>query len=42
MRQHFLYFVPSYSMLFPNFLFDERLNDELVEPQFNTILSAGF
>ena len=29
-------------MLFPNFLFDEGLNDELVEPQFDAILSATF
>jgi len=41
-RQHFLYFVPSYSMLFPNFLFNEGLNDKLVELQLNTILSATF
>jgi hypothetical protein len=41
-RQHFLYFVPSYSMLFPNFIFDEGLYDELIEPQFHPILSATF
>lgn len=40
MRQHFLYFVPSDSMLFPNLLRNEGLNDELVEPKFNAILSA--
>jgi hypothetical protein len=39
-RQHFLYLVSSYSMFLPNFLFDEGLNDELVEPQLSTILSA--
>ena len=40
LRQHFLNFVSSYSMFLPNFLFNEGLYNEFVEPQFKAILSA--
>ncbi len=42
MCQDFLYFLAFDTVFFPSLLFDEILNDEFVQPQFNTILRLTY
>jgi len=40
--QDFLYFLAFDTVLFPNLLLDEILNDEFVQPQFSAILKLTY